>query len=337
MHGKIPTLKISLIQIFRAHLWQKVHESLVMDLCQVFDQELDALEIETVQKETIHPRKSYKVGVGAGGGGAGGGGLWVGGCGQGSPAQYLRQTDPTPSPASITRCLPPPHRSPHLPCPQMNSSCADILLFAAYKWPMSKPSLMAETNDVFDQKPSNKYWVDVQLRWGDYDSHDVERYTRAKFLDYTTDNMSIYPSPTGVMVGIDLAYNLHSSFGNWFPGAKPLIIQVRCGAGWQGGRASGRAWGGMCCSAACFGGLALALPTSPTLSPSCCVSPLPASSPPCPRTCLQALAKIMKSNPAMYVLRERVRKALQLYSSEPTEPYLSSQNYGELFSNQIIW
>lgn len=45
----------------------------------------------------------------------------------------------------------------------------------------------------------------------------------------------------------------------------------------------------------------------------------------------------MKANPALYVLRERVRKALQLYSSEPTEPYLSSQNYGELFSNQIIW
>ena len=33
MHGKIPTLKISLIQIFRAHLWQKIHESLIMDLC----------------------------------------------------------------------------------------------------------------------------------------------------------------------------------------------------------------------------------------------------------------------------------------------------------------
>ncbi|KAL4539197.1 hypothetical protein Ndes2526B_g02544 [Nannochloris sp. 'desiccata'] len=217
MHGKIPTLKISLIQIFRAHLWQKIHESLVMDLCQVFDQELDALEIETVQKETIHPRKSYK----------------------------------------------------------MNSSCADILLFAAYKWPVCKPSLMAEQNDVFDQKPTNKYWIDVQLRWGDYDSHDIERYTRAKFLDYTTDNMSIYPSPTGAMVGVDLAYNLHSTFGNWFPGIKPLVVQ--------------------------------------------------------------ALAKIMKANPALYVLRERIRKALQLYSSEPTEPYLSSQNYGELFSNQTIW
>lgn len=45
MHGKIPTLKISLIQIFRAHLWQKIHESLVMDMCQVFDQQLDALGI----------------------------------------------------------------------------------------------------------------------------------------------------------------------------------------------------------------------------------------------------------------------------------------------------
>ena len=74
-------------------------------------------------------------------------------------------------------------------------------------------------------------------------------------------------------MGIDLAYNLHSAFGNWFEGVKPLVIQ--------------------------------------------------------------ALAKIMKANPALYVLRERIRKGLQLYSSEPTEPYLSSQNYGELFSNQV--
>ncbi|XP_052834022.1 pre-mRNA-processing-splicing factor 8 [Octopus bimaculoides] len=217
MHGKIPTLKISLIQIFRAHLWQKIHESVVMDLCQVFDQELDALEIETVQKETIHPRKSYK----------------------------------------------------------MNSSCADILLFATYKWNVSRPSLLADSKDVMDNANTQKYWIDVQLRWGDYDSHDIERYARAKFLDYTTDNMSIYPSPTGVLIAIDLAYNLHSAYGNWFPGCKPLIQQ--------------------------------------------------------------AMAKIMKANPALYVLRERIRKGLQLYSSEPTEPYLSSQNYGELFSNQIIW
>lgn len=75
--------------------------------------------------------------------------------------------------------------------------------------------------------------------------------------------MSIYPSPTGVMIGMDLAYNLWSAFGNWFPGMKPLVQQ--------------------------------------------------------------AMAKVMKANPACHVLRERIRKGLQLYSSEPTEPYLNSQ------------
>lgn len=223
MHGKLPTLKISLIQIFRAHLWQKIHESLTMDIAQVLDQELDSLEIETVKKETIHPRKSYK----------------------------------------------------------MNSSCADILLIAAYKWPVSKPSLLSAstTADSFgagsDSGTTTKYWIDIQLRWGDYDSHDCERYARSKFHDYVTDNMSIYPSPTGVLIAVDLAYNLYAGYGCWIPGMKPLMRR--------------------------------------------------------------ALAKINKANPALYVLRERVRKALQLYSSEPTEPYLNSQNYGELFGNQVIW
>ena len=91
----------------RAHLWQKIHESITMDIVQVFDQELDALEIESVQKETIHPRKSYK----------------------------------------------------------MNSSCADLVLFAAYKWPVSKPSLLHDTKDNYDDgNTSNKYWLDIQLR-----------------------------------------------------------------------------------------------------------------------------------------------------------------------------
>ncbi|EME83474.1 uncharacterized protein MYCFIDRAFT_215325 [Pseudocercospora fijiensis CIRAD86] len=215
LHGKIPTLKISLIQIFRAHLWQKIHESVVMDLCQVFDQELDALGIETVQKETIHPRKSYK----------------------------------------------------------MNSSCADILLFASHKWSVSNPSLLYDTKDNMGLTTTNKFWIDVQLRYGDYDSHDIERYVRAKYLDYTTDSMSIYPSATGLMVGIDLAYNLYSAYGQYFPGLKQLVQQ--------------------------------------------------------------AMAKIMKANPALYVLRERIRKGLQLYASESNQEFLNSQNYSELFSNQI--
>lgn len=63
--------------------------------------------------------------------------------------------------------------------------------------------------------------------------------------------MSIYPSPTGVLIAIDLAYNLHSAYGNWFPGSKPLIQQ--------------------------------------------------------------AMAKIMKANPALYVLRERILGATALF------------------------
>lgn len=214
LHGKIPTLKISLIQIFRAHLWQKIHESVVMDLCQVFDQELESLGIETVQKETIHPRKSYK----------------------------------------------------------MNSSCADILLFASHKWNVTRPSLLHDTKDVIEATTTNKFWLDVQLRYGDYDSHDIERYTRAKYLDYTTDSSSIYPSATGLMIGIDLAYNLYSAYGMYFPGLKVLVQQ--------------------------------------------------------------AMAKIMKANPALYVLRERIRKGLQLYASESNQEFLNSQNYAELFNNQ---
>ncbi|KAJ0104391.1 pre-mrna processing splicing factor 8 [Diaporthe amygdali] len=208
LHGKIPTLKISLIQIFRAHLWQKIHESVVMDL------ELESLSIESVQKETIHPRKSYK----------------------------------------------------------MNSSCADIQLFASHKWNVTRPSMLFDTKDVIEPHTTNKFWVDVQLRYGDYDSHDIERYVRAKYLDYTTDSMSLYPSATGLMIGIDLAYNLYSAYGHYFPGLKMLIQQ--------------------------------------------------------------AMAKIMKANPALYVLRERIRKGLQLYASESNQEFLNSQNYSELFSNQ---
>ena len=57
----------------------------------------------------------------------------------------------------------------------------------------------------------------------------------------------------------------------------------------------------------------------------------PTVSPPTPHTTTPKTNQMLQANPALYVLRERIRKGLQLYSSEPTEPYLSSQNYGELF------
>jgi pre-mRNA-processing factor 8 len=57
-----------------------------------------------------------------------------------------------------------------------------------------------------------------------------------QYLDYTTDNMSLYPSPTGVLVAFDLAYNIYSSFGNWFPGVKPLLTQALAKISKVGGR-----------------------------------------------------------------------------------------------------
>jgi pre-mRNA-processing factor 8 len=83
--------------------------------------------------------------------------------------------------------------------------------------------------------------------------------------------MSIYPSPTGVMINMDLAYNLWLAYGNWFVGMKPLIQQ--------------------------------------------------------------AMAKIMKANPACHILHEHIRKGLQLYSLGPTEPYFEQS--GSLLSNVI--
>jgi hypothetical protein len=34
--------------------------------------------------------------------------------------------------------------------------------------------------------------------------------------------MSIYPSATGLMISIDLAYNLYSAYGQYFPGLKTV-------------------------------------------------------------------------------------------------------------------
>lgn len=106
-----------------------------MDLCQVFDQELDALEIETVQKETIHPRKSYKMnsscaGEGRGKGGQGGAamplvGLLLQGCwGSGLAVDQLSVCAPLCLSdiiiaISFKRSLP----FPHSPAPRHPAVC----------------------------------------------------------------------------------------------------------------------------------------------------------------------------------------------------------------------
>lgn len=217
LHGKIPTLKISLIQIFRAHLWQKIHESVVFDLCQILDNQIDILQASEIQKEVIHPRKSYR----------------------------------------------------------MISSAADATLYSNQSWRVSKPSALTSSDigTTNSDKTTDKIWIDVQLKYGDYDEHDISRYVKNKFIDYTSDSVSSYPSQTGILLGIDLAYNSYDSFGHWIPSLKPLVST--------------------------------------------------------------AMATIMKANPALHVLRERIRKGLQLYQAQTQEPFLNSTNYPELFNDAI--
>ena len=155
-------------------------------------------------------------------------------------------------------------------------SCPDIVMLAADRWSVCKPSLLDASHDAFETGlSSTKYWIDVQLRWGDYDKHNVASYARAKFLEYTKDGVSRYPSASGVVVAIDLAYNVFSAYGYWIPGAKELL--------------------------------------------------------------LKSMNKIMKCNHALLTLRDKLRKMLQVFVSDPTEKHLSSQNFGELFSDQATW
>ncbi|KAI6047024.1 hypothetical protein EDC04DRAFT_2557400 [Pisolithus marmoratus] len=58
----------------------------------------------------------------------------------------------------------------------MNLSCTDILLFSAYKWNITCPSLVTDIY-MLDGTMSNNYWINVQLCWGDFDSLDIEHYT----------------------------------------------------------------------------------------------------------------------------------------------------------------
>ena len=81
----------------------------------------------------------------------------------------------------------------------MNSSCADILLFSAYKWQIAKPALLHDNKDSYDTGvTSTKYWIDVQLRWGDYDSHDIERHVCGRARAYRMrDSSSDDPTSSG--------------------------------------------------------------------------------------------------------------------------------------------
>ena len=80
--------------------------------------------------------------------------------------------------------------------------------------PLNKTNIDAQNDSLEDVSPFKPwlFWVAMLDFW----------------VYFSKDNMSIYPSPTGVLMGVDLAYNLHSGFGNWFPGAGGIVPGYAC-------------------------------------------------------------------------------------------------------------
>lgn len=106
------------------------------------------------------------------------------------------------------------------------SSSPDVVLVSSARWPVSsKPSsLVDEIGDQFTDLTSVKFFIDVQLRWGNYDQHNVSEYARKKFFEFSVAKM--YPFPVGIVVAIDLAYNCYSAFGYWIPLMKPFLTKL---------------------------------------------------------------------------------------------------------------
>ncbi|KAL0237114.1 hypothetical protein PCE1_000511 [Barthelona sp. PCE] len=169
LHGKIAGLRVAVVELFAGHLWQRVHESLVMDLTQYLNNKLEALDIEKVVQQSIQPRKSYRY----------------------------------------------------------EASAADITLNATYKWPFTEPMLMSDVVSTrFDTCESSKFWIDVQLRWGDYDAHDISLFAKQQFLRYTHDGVTKYPSYTGIVIAYDLCYDCYAIYGTFFPGLQQALLTL---------------------------------------------------------------------------------------------------------------
>ncbi|ADM11361.1 U5 snRNP pre-mRNA splicing factor Prp8 [Encephalitozoon intestinalis ATCC 50506] len=203
MHGKLPTLKISFVQIFRNHLWKRIHESVVKDLCDMFKKYCDTKRLE------VHGKKSYRFG----------------------------------------------------------SSCADILLSGDFY--VQSPMCISEETEG-DGERCDGLWIDVQLRWGDYDKRNSRKYARVRFAECVRDPQTRYPVQNGFIIVLDLCYNTWSAYGN-LNGELNTVIR-------------------------------------------------------------DSMEKILMENSMLHVLRERLRKALQLYTSDVEVV----NNSGEMFNSGLL-
>ena len=111
-----------------------------------------------------------------------------------------------------------------------DTTAADIVLDARDLFYVSAPSLLTAPGDQYTHSTAH-FWIDVQLRWGDYDDHNIAAFARERYVTYT--NGGKYKTPAGIVVAFDLAYCSFSAYGNWFDGLKdrmaPLIASVNKG------------------------------------------------------------------------------------------------------------
>lgn len=193
MCGKLETIKKSLIKIFSGSLWEKCHGAIVHDVASKLKDTALNWGAATVTLQQQHPQKSYTL----------------------------------------------------------TSSAADIIVVSAARWPVSarptalheggvtssssasslvsRPGAGGATHEGEEEEPMGphttaKFWIDVQLRWGNFDSHNIAEYARKKFYEYSSAKM--YPFPAGIVIAFDLAYNCHSAFGYWIPSLKAMMQKL---------------------------------------------------------------------------------------------------------------
>ncbi|EOB11301.1 Pre-mRNA-splicing factor spp42 [Nosema bombycis CQ1] len=239
MHGKLPTLKMSYLGIFKNNLWKKIQESLVYDFI----------------------KGIYKYG---------------------SHDKYDRSYD----------CI-------KLDTPTKKS----------YQFTIGYPDFIILINNL-------KFWVDIQLKWGDFDRMDPKKYAKVKYVEYTSHYLSKYPPDTngGILIVFDLCYNLVDYY---YEGGGDDEGDSKGGCGKEGGDGKDSKEG----EDKDDGGKKDKLSLNHNNHNYYIDSILP-----------PILQSLLNNNLSLHILRERIRSSLDIYSKE----IKSVSSPKEIFHDSLI-
>ncbi|EPR77805.1 Splicing factor Prp8, partial [Spraguea lophii 42_110] len=204
MHGKIPTLKLNYINMFRDRLWIKIHKSIVDKIYN---------EINNIYNGDRSNRNN--------------------------DINKNSDIDGYDSNNKINNNIPnikllPTHKRKSL---RMSNGAADILIenidsifITEYNNNCNDGNGNKYTDDTINidtninntnnnitntniNNTKNNIYIDIQLRWGDYSKKDIHKYAKRKYLEYNNDPLSFYPCDKGLIIVYDLCYNTYSYYG----------------------------------------------------------------------------------------------------------------------------